>query len=186
MTWSDLTQASTLSFSFNNVGLNLGQFLSNLVGPIVHQIQQYTQPIQSLINFLNTPIPGVDQLPGLGSFSLMTLLTDLGDSSGFGSVAHMLTTVSTLISDINSLSIGPNVSLPLGSFAFTGTQIAGPGAAADAADLTSALSLAGEFAAEQHHNLGSDRRGPKRHQFVQSQQRGRAPGPERQRHAGDQ
>ena len=55
----------------------------------------------------------------------------------------MLTTVSTLVNDINSLSIGPNVSLPLGSFAFTGTQIAGPSAPADASDLTNPLNLLG-------------------------------------------
>ena len=140
MSWPDLTDSSSLTFSYDNLALNLGQFVSNFVGPIVRQVQQYTQPIQSLINTLNTPIPGLDQLPGLGNFSLLTLLSDLGDATGFGSVADLITTVTNLVSDINSLSIGSNVSLPFGNFALNGSLIA---AAAPASDLTNVLNLLG-------------------------------------------
>ena len=77
MNWSDLTDPSTLSFSYNNLSLNLGEYLSKFVGPIVSDIQQYTQPIRTVIDVLTTPIPGIDQLPGMGGFDLLDLFQDV-------------------------------------------------------------------------------------------------------------
>ena len=170
MSWPDLTDPSSLTFSYDNLALNLGQFLTNFVGPIVTRDPTSTpQPIQSVINVLTTPIPGLDQLPGLSNFSLLTLLSDLGDGAGFGSVADAIHDVATLVTDINShIDRFNNVSLPFGSFTLERQRDRrrGPGLRLD-----ERLESPGEFAAEQHQHQRPYRRGPERREFVQSRQR---------------
>ena len=57
MTWTDLTNPHTLTFAFDNLALNLGEYISNFIKPIVSDIQQYTQPLTNVLNTLSSPIP---------------------------------------------------------------------------------------------------------------------------------
>jgi autotransporter-associated beta strand protein len=146
MNWGDLTDPSTLAFSYGNVSLNIGQYFSSLVGPVLAEIQQYTKPFQGAINALNTPIPGIDAIiPG---FSLMTAIGVAAGSSGYGPLEQIVSTAATIANEINGLNIsGDNVSMPFGNFDLNGSMIAAAPAALDPtvlsnlADSLSSLSL---------------------------------------------
>ncbi len=42
---------------FQNITLDLGSFVSDVLGPIVGSVKDYTEPIQPLIDFITTPFP---------------------------------------------------------------------------------------------------------------------------------
>ncbi|PLX94607.1 MAG: hypothetical protein C0619_02600, partial [Desulfuromonas sp.] len=42
---------------FRDITLDLGSFVSDVLGPIVGSVQDYTEPIQPLIDFITTPFP---------------------------------------------------------------------------------------------------------------------------------
>ncbi|MCH2131667.1 MAG: hypothetical protein MK179_21210, partial [Pirellulaceae bacterium] len=47
-----------------NVTLDLGEFISNFMGPILENIQLVTKPIEPLVEILTTPIPVISDLGG--------------------------------------------------------------------------------------------------------------------------
>ena len=49
---------------FENVGLDMGTFISEYVKPIVEEVQKITAPIQPLIDVVTTPIPVISDLAG--------------------------------------------------------------------------------------------------------------------------
>ncbi|TAK79855.1 MAG: hypothetical protein EPO20_30620, partial [Betaproteobacteria bacterium] len=49
---------------FEDIGLDLGSFLGDFLGPIVAQIQEFTEPLQPIIDILMAPIPVVSDLAG--------------------------------------------------------------------------------------------------------------------------
>jgi hypothetical protein len=140
MNWGDLTKPSTtLSLTYGDVKLNLGQFVSNLVEPVLADIQQYTEPLQSAVSFLNKPIPGIDSIPGLGNFSLMSIINTAGDVTGFGPLVQVVDQVEKLVTLVNSFNINTltGVSMDMGSFNLDGQAIAAdPTAALDPSALS--------------------------------------------------
>ncbi|MBL8339773.1 MAG: calcium-binding protein, partial [Rhodoferax sp.] len=50
--------------SFNNVRLDLGQFLSNIVRPIVDTINPILEPIRPILDVLNAPVPVISDITG--------------------------------------------------------------------------------------------------------------------------
>ncbi|MES2992163.1 MAG: OmpA family protein [Pseudomonadota bacterium] len=61
---------------FENVGLDLGSYLSDLIGPIADTIKDITDPIKPFLDFLTEPIPVISQLAG------PTSLLDIAAMSG--------------------------------------------------------------------------------------------------------
>src|SRR6185295_16401917 len=47
----------TPDISFNDVRINLGEFFSTFAGPIIDEIQKFTEPLQPAIDFLNSRMP---------------------------------------------------------------------------------------------------------------------------------
>ena len=141
MNWSDLTNPGSLTFQFGNVSLDLGSFISDLVEPVIQDIQQYTEPLQGAINFLNTPIPGIDKIPGLGDFTLNTILQTVAGYAGYGAVATFFTDVETIATYVDDLDGGLNgVSLSFPNISLKGSMIADAAAAVDPSTLLSNLS----------------------------------------------
>lgn len=61
---------------FENVGLDLGSYLTDLIGPIANTITDITAPIKPFLDFLTEPIPVISDLAG------PTSLLDIASMSG--------------------------------------------------------------------------------------------------------
>ncbi|GAI92495.1 unnamed protein product, partial [marine sediment metagenome] len=81
---------------FQDITLDLGSFVSDVIGPIVGQIQEITEPIQPIIDVLTYPIPVISDLgPDL------TLLDIAGYLGGVDPrLLHAIADVITLINSI--------------------------------------------------------------------------------------
>ncbi|MDX1431795.1 MAG: LEPR-XLL domain-containing protein, partial [Gammaproteobacteria bacterium] len=49
---------------FRDVGLDLGTYISDVVGPIVAEVQKVTEPLQPIIDVITAPIPVISDLAG--------------------------------------------------------------------------------------------------------------------------
>jgi hypothetical protein len=107
--------------SFDNVGLDLGAFISNFLGPVIGNIEKVTKPFEDVIKVLRYPLPGLSELSnflGQGDTTLETLLDKAVDVLGFGPVATFVDTVVSVADAVNQFDI-PNGELILhlpGSF----------------------------------------------------------------------
>jgi len=81
---------------FRDVSLDVGSFLSDVVGPIVKEVQKITAPIQPLIDILTTPLPVISDLG-----PPVTLLDLAG---AFGTIdPRMIYSIADVISLINRI-----------------------------------------------------------------------------------
>ena len=132
MDWTNLANPSTLNFQFGDVKLDLGSSLDNLVRPVLSDINSYLAPIQSVLNVLTEPIPGISALPGCSTVSLLTLVSDIAAFEGQGTdyaqgiqqLAGLGKELSTLFGDISSFASGGDIDF--GSFQMNGSMIANP------------------------------------------------------------
>jgi hypothetical protein len=105
--------------SYDQVYLNLGKFLSNVVGPIFHDIQTVTEPLEPVLKVMGYPLPGLSDLShviGQGDITLWTLGGVAADATGFGPLFQLVEKVSNVINTINSIQVGPTVRMPMGGF----------------------------------------------------------------------
>ncbi len=108
---------------FDNVGLDLGGFLSSILGPIFTGIEDVEKPIKGPIDVISAPLPGISDLSELlnnGPVSLLTLASAAGNSAGYGPLVTLIDTVVQLVSQLEPLigqvkSAG-NITIPLGGF----------------------------------------------------------------------
>ncbi|MBL7039484.1 MAG: hypothetical protein ISR77_12695, partial [Pirellulaceae bacterium] len=95
-----------------NINLDLGEFISDVVGPIVEEVNKFTAPLQPIIDFMTSPVPII------GEFLDFTWIDLAG---AYGNVDTRLITqvaeVITLINDIAALD-GGTVMLPIGEVTF--------------------------------------------------------------------
>ena len=61
---------------FHDVGLDLGKYFSDVIGPIIAKVQEVTGPIKPFLDFLTEPIPVISDLAG------PTSLLDIAAMSG--------------------------------------------------------------------------------------------------------
>ncbi|MGL6047337.1 MAG: hypothetical protein ACRC02_12840, partial [Vogesella sp.] len=59
------------------LGIDVGSFFSDFLGPIVSKVQSITKPLQPIIDGLTTPIPGLSKLAGK-DYTRLDLASDLG------------------------------------------------------------------------------------------------------------
>ncbi len=105
------TLGSQPTVDFNNVQIDLGTFFSQFVEPILTKIQTVTQPLQPLLDFVNSPIPVISDLEGHN-----VSLLDLAKSADPSDVDNIATIVK-IAGLINSVPSGvPNVPINLGNF----------------------------------------------------------------------
>ncbi len=137
MTWSNLDPSATaadpssLSFTYGNMTLNMGSFLSSDLANALNGIKQYMQPIDDVVNVLQAPIPGIDQLPGMSSYDLIDALKTFDPASGqeVQKIANLVDDVNTILGLLQAASGG---SIDYGSFSLAGQNLAGPGAVGQA------------------------------------------------------
>jgi hypothetical protein len=126
LNWNfDSSQPATPpTVSFNNVNVDLGSFLSNMLEPIVTDIDKLTAPMNPVLKALDAPLPGVSNL-GLGPVTLMSLAKIAAGETGYGPLADLIQKFSDVLTDIQSLNIGQygDLSLPLGSFDVNSQQL---------------------------------------------------------------
>lgn len=129
-TWTNQSASGgTLSVEFNHITIDAGSFLSNLLVPILKQVQKVTEPVAPIAQLLVTPIPGLSDLAG----NDITLL-DIAEGFGYlkPSTRKFIETVIGIIDIINSMeSTAGSLSFDLGSYRVAGSS--GVGAAAVAA-----------------------------------------------------
>jgi Ca2+-binding RTX toxin-like protein len=114
----------TPDVSYTNVSFELGSFLSSFVGPIIKDIQIFTEPIQPIIDVLTLPLPALSDLShviGQGDITILGVAKVAAALGLFGpgidEAVQLIATLAKITDDINAIDVGPNdVSVPLGSF----------------------------------------------------------------------
>jgi Ca2+-binding RTX toxin-like protein len=106
--------------SFNNISLDLGSFISDFIGPVLGSIQDVTQPIQPIVDFLTAPLPVISDIG-----PPVTLLDIAGV---FGNVnPALLKSIAEIITLVNALPSGGDIVIDFGDFAIfdrnTGTNM---------------------------------------------------------------
>lgn len=84
---------------FRNVGLDLGTFISDVIGPIVKEVQKATEPLQPIIDAITAPIPLLSDLAG----SPITLLDLAEIFAGDYFDVRMIRAIADLINLINAI-----------------------------------------------------------------------------------
>ncbi len=102
------TFGSMTNIGFDDVSIDAGSFFGTYVASLVKDIQQFTKPMQPIIDVINAPIPGLSDL-GL-NVSLRTLLGI--DGSGYDDALDAI----TAIDNIDPSSLGGSGAIDLGSF----------------------------------------------------------------------
>jgi outer membrane protein OmpA-like peptidoglycan-associated protein/Ca2+-binding RTX toxin-like protein len=97
------------SVYFEKVGLDLGTYFSNLIGPIVETVQEVTEPIKPFLDFLTEPIPVISQLAG------PTSLLDIAAMSGVVNpgIIKAIQIVDQVVDIAHSLDLGGGGNLVL-------------------------------------------------------------------------
>ena len=110
--------------AFNNVGLDLGSFISDFVSPILEKVQIATKPMQPVIDILTMDIPVISDLDG--PVSLLDLAELLAEATGGKFNPKFIAAVETvfdLIEALNGLDTSGNIIIPFGSFPLTGGDV---------------------------------------------------------------
>jgi hypothetical protein len=102
--------------SFNDVTIDLGSFLSNVVRPIVTSVQHFTKPLENVAEALTSPLPGVKDVTDLLGMQPITVASLLGGDAG-----GALETFANAIEFINSLQVptSGSIQVDVGSFNIT-------------------------------------------------------------------
>ncbi|HSB91143.1 MAG TPA: calcium-binding protein, partial [Anaerolineales bacterium] len=82
---------------FGNLRLDVGSFVSDVLGPIVDKVKEVTEPFQPIIDVITTPIPVISDLAG-------TPITLLDIAAAFGHVdAGLIYAIADIIDLVNSI-----------------------------------------------------------------------------------
>ncbi|MBE3131920.1 MAG: hypothetical protein IMZ55_00460, partial [Acidobacteria bacterium] len=125
---------------FTNVRLNMGEFFSDLLGPILGTIDDIIDPVRPILDVLTAPIPVISDLAGDVS------LADLGRLFGYGDVADFIFALDTIADLLEVVSFDTDVFINLGGFGVTydgGTPILVPDSQAALFNLDDAISGTG-------------------------------------------
>ncbi len=123
--------------SFEGVSLNLGQFIRNVLGPVLGSIQSITAPIKPAIDALTKSLPVLSDISnaiGGGDISLMSITAIASSYAGLGPLAGLFSSIATFISDLGNFD--PNFgSINLGDFTLDGFNVQNSPTAGDPLDL---------------------------------------------------
>jgi hypothetical protein len=88
---------------FDDVGLDLGKYFSDVIGPIVDKVQEVTGPIKPFLDFLTEPIPVISDLAG------PTSLLDLAAMSGLVNpgIITAIEVIDQVVDIVDTLSSAP-------------------------------------------------------------------------------
>jgi len=103
--------------AFNNVRLNVGQWVADFAAPILKKIQKFTEPMQPVVDFLTTPVPIMDDL------GLEVTPLEIAEAMGYGDIADYVEAVAGIITIVNSIpAVDGDLYVPLGSFDLAGVD----------------------------------------------------------------
>jgi Ca2+-binding RTX toxin-like protein len=95
--------------AFEDVGLDLGKFLGETIGPLVEKIQSVTEPFQPIIDIVTAAIPVLSDLAG-EPVTLVDIAAAFGEFN-----PDLIYAVADLISLVNSIPASPgSLMLPFG------------------------------------------------------------------------
>jgi Ca2+-binding RTX toxin-like protein len=98
---------------FRDVGLDLGSFLSDVLGPILEEVSAYTEPLQPIVDFITSPIPIIGDL-GL-DITWLDLAAQLAGPSFNVGLIQSIADIITLVNDIEDIiASGETIVLPIG------------------------------------------------------------------------
>ena len=127
--------------SFESVTLNLGQFIDNVLGPVLGTIQSVTSIIKPAIDALTQSLPVLSDISrtiGGGDVSLMSLTSIAASYAGLGPLAGLFSNIATFIQAFNGFD--PTLgSINLGDFNLDGFNVQ------DATTAGNPLDLANKF-----------------------------------------
>lgn len=116
---SEDPSAAPPEISIENVYLDLGKFLTNVVKPVFEKIHLFTQPLAPILEVLGYPLPGLSDLSHLAGGDDVDLL-DLGGVAalvtGFGPLYDLVHKVLNVIDKLNDFELGDTVRMKLGGF----------------------------------------------------------------------
>ena len=103
----------------NNFGINLGQYVSNVVSPIVQKIDEYLEPIDPLIDFLSLELPlisDVAEFLGQDPITVVDVIALFGE--GGETAAEFIDTVIKIREIVDALAgmPGDDIRFEFGSF----------------------------------------------------------------------
>jgi hypothetical protein len=120
-------QGNAPQVGVDNVTLDLGGFLSGLLGPIFAGINRYVGPLKGPLDVITRSLPGISDLSellGEGPVSLLTLASIAGNQTGYGPLVTLVNTLVPLIQEANKLTDTVNanghVAIKLGGFNLSG------------------------------------------------------------------
>jgi uncharacterized repeat protein (TIGR01451 family) len=93
------------TIGFYNVTLNFGAFLTKYIGPIIAKVEEFIKPIEPLVQFLESEVPGISDLSkavGNGPIKVMDLVKAL-DPGDFDTAAEVLRIVEDIIQVAHAL-----------------------------------------------------------------------------------
>ncbi|TWU05455.1 dockerin type I domain-containing protein [Stieleria varia] len=128
---TDMGGVQSPSFSLNNISLDAGRFLGEVIGPAAQKINEYLEPVADIIEILETPIPGVSQLSQLAGNGPVTLLDlalsqlDASDRESTKKFIQFLKTVQSVTELSNRISAAGEINFGSISFAGEGLTEAG-------------------------------------------------------------
>jgi Ca2+-binding RTX toxin-like protein len=114
----------TPAVSYNNVGFELGTFLTKFIGPLLKDIQVFTKPMEPINDVLTTPLPGLSDLShviGGGDVTILGIAEAYAASGAagptFGKLIELVGILTDISKGINSIDANAsNVMISLGSF----------------------------------------------------------------------
>ncbi|HEY9237309.1 MAG TPA: calcium-binding protein, partial [Burkholderiaceae bacterium] len=111
---ADFDFGSSLQFiGFRDVGLDMGSFINDFLGPFVEKVAEVTEPLQPIIDVITAPIPVLSDLAGQP-----VTLVDIAGMTGYVEPA-MIYAIADIISFVNRIADASDFGaliLPLGDF----------------------------------------------------------------------
>lgn len=114
------TDIGAPTVAFNNVGLNLGEFITNFVKPLAEQVKQVTDPVQPILDAIHSPVPVVSNIIGHVTWLDLAAMYGGADVKPY---IDAIETVEDFIALTNTLSgITNDTWIEAGSFTLAGDQ----------------------------------------------------------------
>ena len=132
------TLGSAPTIEFLAVSLDLGGFISDVLGPILTQVQKVTEPLEPIIEILQMRIPGISDLAGED----VTLLDLAGTFGGNSFDPALIKTLIDIVEVINALpSEGTDIIIGFGDFVVGGVDLRSGASLSGATNPTSTIDL---------------------------------------------
>ncbi len=111
--WSLSDGSSDPVLGFNNLGIDLGTWISDFLGPILNKIDETVDPVRPIIDAVTAPIPILSDLAGR-SINLLDVMESFGYLDP--GVRKFIDVALFVIELADNIPTGANVVIPLGDF----------------------------------------------------------------------